>query len=440
MNNNIKKELERIEIPKELHERSKLGVRIAKSEQPKRKLKKTIAIPLVASVILIFSVGVGAASIPSFNNLLSIVSPQIALMLQPIQISSEDDGIKMEVVAAMNDDEMAVIYVTIQDFTGNRIDKTLDIYDYSLTEGHMFNSQIVDYDETTNTATLRIQANGGESLNNKKIRFHIGSFLSHKQTFEEVEVNANLMEVKNNTPQTISLDMNNIPGGSGEIFGELKEQGTVQVLKPDETEHYLPKIEFMHISNLGFIDNRLHIQTKWTGDDIDSHGYIYFIDALGDKIHASNISFGIDKLGNTNYGTKYREYIFDVDNLDINELKLMGDFVSNGNHTTGNWNTTFKIQSVGEEKKVDFSKDFGTWMANSITVSPLGVTLYGNGEFNNSSKIVVNAKMNDGSVQTLDSMTSFSENEKVKVKFVPSLPLDSSKIESINIDGIEIDF
>jgi len=70
----------------------------------------------------------------------------------------------------------------------------------------------------------------------------------------------------------------------------------------------------------------------------------------------------------------------------------------------------------------------------------IGVTLYGNGEFNHSNKLVVSATMNDGSVQTFDSVTSFSDNEKVKVKFIPSLPLDISKIVAINIDDIEIDF
>ncbi|WP_084780176.1 DUF4179 domain-containing protein [Bacillus massilinigeriensis] len=420
-------------------DKGKLNVKWAKSERSRRKMKKTVVIPLVASLFLMFSVGVGAATIPGINHLLSIVSPKIALLLQSIDVSSEDKGIKMNVIGAMNDDEMAVIYVTMQDLTGNRIDETLDIYDYSLTEGHMFNSQIVDYDETSKTATLRIQANGGESFNNKKIKFHINSFLSHKQIYEAVKVNTNLLEVKNNTPQTISLDLNNISGGGGKSFNELKEQGTIQVLKPGGNKLYLPEIDFMYISNMGFIDNRLHILTKWTGDDIDSHGNFYFVNSSGDKIHASNISFGIDKSGNIDYGNEYREYIFDANN-NLSELRLLGDFVSNGNHTVGNWNTTFKIQSVGKEKSVTFSKDFGTWKAKRMTVSPLGVTLYGNGEFENSSKIVVSAKMNDGSVQTFDSMFSFSENEKVKVKFLSSLPLDISKVESIDIDGLEINF
>ena len=183
MNNKVIKELEKIEIPKELHERAKLGVKKAKSEQPKRKFKNRVAIPLAASLFLVFSVGVGAASIPSFNNLLSLVSPKMALMLQPIESSSQK-----------------------------------------------------------------------------------------------------------------------------------------------------------------------------------------------------------------------------------------------------------------EDKKIALSKDFESWIATSISISPLGVTLYGNGEISDSSNIVVSAKMNDGIVQTFDSMTSYSENGNVKLKFISSLPIDVSKVESINIDGTKVDF
>jgi len=48
--------------------------------------------------------------------------------------------------------------------------------------------------------------------------------------------------------------------------------------------------------------------------------------------------------------------------------------------------------------------------------------------------------MKDGSAKTFDAMTSFSEDEKVIAKFLPSLPLDISMIESSNISGIEIYF
>ncbi|WP_084780398.1 hypothetical protein [Bacillus massilinigeriensis] len=438
MSNKVKQELEKIEIPNELHERVKLGVMKAKSEKPKRKFKR-LMIPLVASAFVVFSAGVAAASIPSFNNLVAIVSPEIALMLQPIETSTESDGIKMEVVAAMNDNEMAVIYVTMQDLTGNRIDETLDIYDYSLTEGHMFNSQIVNFDENTNTATLRIQANGGEYFEGKKLNFHIDSFLSNKQTFEDVEVDINLLDKKYHTPQTVTLDSKNISGVGGKLIKELNEKRKLTVLKPDKTEITLPEIKFMHISNIGIIDSRLHIQTKWNKDNIDDHGYFYLVDPSGNEIQSSSIYFEIDDSDQTKNEQRIVEYVFDIDNVDLNKQKLTGDFVTNGSYTTGNWNTTFKIESISEEKKLDFNKDFGSWVANSVTVSPLGVTLYGNGEFNNSDKIVASVTMKDGSVQILDSLMSFSEKEKVTVKFLSSLPLDISNIETVNINGIEIE-
>lgn len=405
--------------------------------------KKAMPAALAICLCLVLSVGVAAATIPSFNNLLSFINPDIALMLQPIGIISEDNGIKMEVVAAMNDDEMAVVYLTMQDLTSNRIDETLDIYDYSLNGVHMSNIQIVNYDEITKTATLRMQANGGEKLNGKKLSFRIDSFLSDKRIFDAVETGINVSDiVETNPSQVIPLDMNNIPGGGGDLFKELKSQGTIKVLKTDQMNIRLPNIDFMYISNIGFIGDQLHIQIKWIGNGIDDHGYLYFADASGNKINtnASTIYFGTDELGNTEYGNGYTEYIFGVDNINLDEVKLKGHFVSNGKYTTGNWKTTFKLQSVEEEKQIDSNIKFDTWHANSVSVSPIGITLVGNGEINDLQNINITANMTDGSVQRFESVKSYSENGEVKLKFTSPLPLEVSKVGSLAIDGNVVNF
>src|SRR5699024_5692890 len=114
--------------------------------------KQPLKIAMVTCICIMLSVGVLAATVPSFNEIVSIVSSDIASILQPIEMTSEDNGIKMEVVAAYNDDEMAVIYITMQDLTGDRIDESLDLYNYTLSEGALFNSQIIGYDEETKTA------------------------------------------------------------------------------------------------------------------------------------------------------------------------------------------------------------------------------------------------------------------------------------------------
>ncbi|QUH18615.1 DUF4179 domain-containing protein [Alkaliphilus sp. B6464] len=436
----IKKALNTIQTPK-----YDIGLEVEKkikSHKYPMSFKKSISVALAVCLCFMLSVGVMAANIPSFRNLLSIVTPDIALMLQPVEISSEDNRIKMEVVAAMNDDEMVVIYVTMQDLLGNRIDETLDIYNYSLTGARTFNCQIVNYDEKTKTATLRMEANGGEKLNGKKVSFRITSFLSDKLIFDGVETGVNLSKVATiNDSQTIPLDMNNIPGGGGDLYKELKSQGTIKVLKTDQLKLTLPKINFVHISNIGYIDDRLHIQTKWMGDGVDDHGYFYFVDNSGNRIdiYPSSITFGVDESGNTNYGHDYQEYIFDLDNINLKDLKLMGHFVSNGNYTEGDWKTTFKIQSVGEEKKTDCNTKFDTWVTNSISVSTMGITLVGSGETKNLEEISISANMTDGSVQTFNSVRSYSEDGKVKLKYVSPLPLDVSNVKSVNVNGIIID-
>ncbi len=412
--------------------------------------KRSIPAVLAVCVCIMLSIGVIAAAVPSFNNLLSIVSPDIGLLLQPIEAACEYNGIKMEVVGAMNDDEMAVIYITMKDLVGDRIDETLDIYDYRLTGTHISTCQMVHYDETTKTATLRMQANGGKKLNGKKVSFQVDSFLSDKLTFDEVDTGINLSDVKVvKDSQTIPLDTssNTSGGGGGYFFNELQNQGIIRVLAPDQKKITLPQIDFMYISNIGFIDGRLHIQTKWVGDGIDDHGDFYFVDSTGDIIcmDSANIYFGIDGSGDAKWGRDYVEYIFDVSKINLDELKLMGNFVSHGNYITGNWKTTFKIQSVGEEKAADCNIGFDQFTINNVKVSPLGITLVGRGEISDpqrtpTSKMPISVNMADGSVQKFESGMYYSDNGEVKLKYISYLPSDTTKVKSIIVNGTNINF
>ncbi|NMB27955.1 MAG: DUF4179 domain-containing protein [Tissierellia bacterium] len=414
-----------------------------KQNSPIINKKKLLRIAMVTCICLVLSVGVLAATVPSFNKILPIVSPEIASILQPIGMISEDNGIKMEVVAAYNDAEMAVIYLTMQDLTGGRIDESLDLYNYTLSEGALFNSQIIDYDEETKTATLRIQANGGEKMNGKKLSFAVKSFLSGSLVFDEVETGINLTDIEDVSSQTMPLNMEHVSGGSGTMFDSWEEQGTIQVLKGDEMNISLPQIDFMHISNIGYIDNKLHIQTKWVGDGIDDHGYFYFTDAEDNAldIYPSTVHFGIDELGNTKDRGDYIEYVFDLEGIDPKEVFLRGYFESNGRYTEGDWKTKFKLQSVSPEKEAECNFDFGTWELDRIQVSQIGVTLLGIGQYDEMSNPQIQVNMTDGTTQDIELSTSFSQNEKISLKYLSNVPLDSTMVESVNLNGklIELD-
>ncbi|EEG78617.1 DUF4179 domain-containing protein [Dethiobacter alkaliphilus] len=437
----IKDALDTIKTPK-----YNIGLEVEKKMKNKKLSlghKRPAAAALMICLLFIFSTGVAAATIKSFNNVLALVSPGIASILYPVNVSDEDKGIKMEVVAAMNDDEMAVIYVTMQDLTGNRVDENIDLYNYSLTGTMMLNSQVVHYDEKTQTATLRIVGNGGKSLNNKLAGIYINSFLSDKQIHDEVNTGINLLDIgKTDQLQLIPLDMDNIPGGGGNLYSEYRNQGIVNILKPEQMKISFPGIDFMYISNMGYIEDRLHIQTRWVGDGVDDHGYFYFVDSKGDTVNidSSRISFGTDETGTTQYGSEYSEYIFAVEDIDLNDVELMGYFVTNGNFTTGKWRTTFRFEPVVEEKRSAANIELNSWTANSVSVSPMGVTLVGSGEGDELDKIKISANLIDGSKHTFDSTRVYRENNMTRAKFTSSSPLDISKLESVSINEHVVKF
>ncbi|MCW3489741.1 DUF4179 domain-containing protein [Dethiobacter alkaliphilus] len=437
----IKNAFETIKTPK-----YNIGLEVEKKMKNKKFSlghKRPVTATLMICLLFIFSTGVAAATIKSFNNVLALVSPGIASILYPVNVSDEDNGIRMEVVAAMNDDEMAVIYVTMQDLTGNRVDENIDLYNYSLTGTMMLNSQVVHYDEKSQTATLRIVGNGGKSLNNKLAGFYINSFLSDKQIHDEVDTGINLLDIgKTDQLQLIPLDMDNIPGGGGNLYSEYRNQPIVNILKPEQMKISFPGIDFMYISNMGYIEDRLHIQTRWVGDGVDDHGYIYFVDSKGDTvdIDSARISFGTDETGTTQYGSEYSEYIFAVEDIDLNDVMLMGYFVTNGNFTTGKWRTTFRFEPVVEEKRSAANIELNSWTANSVSVSPMGVTLVGSGEGDELDKVKITANLIDGSKHTFDSTRVYRENNMTRAKFTSSSQLDISKLESVSINEHVVKF
>ncbi|MGD6857651.1 DUF4179 domain-containing protein [Bacillus infantis] len=82
MDNKINQELQKIEIPKELHERSKLGVKIAKAEHHKRSFIKPA---LAAAIIAGISTASAAFAFPS-------IASQIPFMDHVINYLSDEEG------------------------------------------------------------------------------------------------------------------------------------------------------------------------------------------------------------------------------------------------------------------------------------------------------------------------------------------------------------
>ncbi|OPZ94128.1 MAG: hypothetical protein BWY74_00799 [Firmicutes bacterium ADurb.Bin419] len=418
---------------------SELENKIIDSPNKTRSTRKRPSVVVVAAVILVMlSVSVMAASITNFGKLLSIISPQVEQNLQPIKLSSEDNGIKMEVLAAMSDNNTTIAYISIQDLTADRVGDSIDLYNYSISKYNSATSEVIWYDAASKTAFIKLLGNGGKNLEGKIVTLQVDSFLSNKQSYKLFDTGIDLMKVIGSTTiSTIPLDMKIVSGGSGDLFDEFRKRGIINVLKTDQTNIALPNISFAHISNIGIIDGKLHIQTKWTGGGIDDHGTFILANDSGDKTYPSSIYFSIDKNGKAIYGRDYIEFIFEINETEINKYKLFADhFTTYGHYTEGKWQNTFKLEAMEKDKEVDIDMYFGEFKVNRLSVSPIGVTLIGTGNTSDTTKdISVLVKMLNGRVYTLNSSVKNNENGKFTWKFMSLEPIKVMNVKEVSING-----
>lgn len=434
----------------------KLGYRVS---------RKKINIGLVTAIITILSVTVLASTLPSFNKLLSMISPEMALILQPIEekeegvyvkdeeriseanISGRDKGIELKPLAVINDDEMIIAYLTLQDLTGNRLDEKMSISEYFVEGTTINNCQVIDYDEATKTAILQITVNGGSELNNNVLKIEIRSIMTQKKILEALPIDINLVEIRE-LPRVMTTKMHREDtqggGGSGDMWDELGRNQFIQILQPNERAIRIPELDVMQISNIGFIDEKLHIQTKWNENNSDSHGYFYLVDEEGNEIEVkeNNFYFGVDEENDVQFGRDYIEYILEISEEQIENIRLMGYFVEWGEVIDGEWSAEIDLNSSTKEIKIPCEIEMETWKVTEVALSPLGITLRGEGGKANVEEMKVSIKMKSGATKGFDSRKSSNQMGEIIMKFGVEIPLDVEEIEEIQINDevIEVKF
>ena len=309
-----------------------------------RKLGTMAACFVLFGVIFLstLSVATAAGNIPAYD-ILCAVYPEMAQKLTPVNISCEDNGINMEVEAINVENNVAEIYISMTDLTGNRIDETTDLFDSC--DIHISNDSIgtcsfVEYDETTNSARflIYVEQMQGKKIEGKKLTFSVSKFLSGKKIMEE-----ELPEIILDDVQSVTNVQKDVPIRGGANSEARDWNNVLGYLYPNEAQKITPT-DGVDITAWGFVDNQLHVQVYY--EDIlntDNHGEIYLIDSDGKKIeYSQNIAFWDEaQVGS------YEEYIFDVSpDDDLSELSVWGYFNTCKNLTTGNWEVNVPIENI----------------------------------------------------------------------------------------------
>ena len=251
-------------------------------------------------------------------------------MLKLIQLSCEDNGIKMEVLSAAVYENEAAIYISLQGLTDqNRIDETTDLFD-SYHIKRAFDSSAscsrVAFDEEPGIATFLINISqwNDQEIGGDKITFYFTEFLSNKSKFEGelTELDLNSVAEANETQKPKSFW-----GGGGKEL-DYESRFDLKYLVPVDGGILSP-VDGVTVTNVGFVDGKLHVQLYF--EDIlsyDNHGYIGMCDKNGNQAESYHLSFWDDKkVGN------YEEIIYDISPEDIENCKAFAYFVTCKNLT-----------------------------------------------------------------------------------------------------------
>jgi hypothetical protein len=291
----------------------------------------------------------------------------------------------MQTLGAVRDGSTTEVYLALTDLTGDRVNASLDVYDYHVSGGRAHNAQIVQYDAAEKTAIVRFLVQGKRLSNRMSVQ--ISSFLSGAHKEEDYDSGLNLSELlskkQQNEVDTLDPLKDWISGWGGPSALELSEQEFIHVLRQEQTHIKLPGIDWMYISNIGFVDGKLHIQIN-PDNEMGSynHGYFFFTDDRGNKqdIAMNSVSYGSYTKGGTNYGGDYEEYIFDISDISqLEHLHLKGNFTGYDQLVTGKWETTFDLKPDSLNKTGEMTLVMNEDIRMKVEVSSLGVTLLGKG-------------------------------------------------------------
>lgn len=310
----------------------------------------TVAAACILCVILVAGTGVtvviATGGITALETLYSLY-PNVAEKLEPVHESCEKNGIRMDVEAIYVHDDMAQIYISMEDLTGDRIDETIDLFDsYSMYSkaDQIGSCSFVNFDKETKKATflITLQYMDRKKIEGKKMTFGVGEFLSGKHHLDESLDRIDLSKVSE--VSMVQSDVQ-VRGGSLKELAALSETGKVKLLIPDEAKVFVP-VEGVQVTAYGLVEGKLHVQVHY--DDIlvyDNHGYISLRNQNGEFIHpVANVAFW-DEEGKGSF----EEYVFDVELDHPGEaFTVWGEFWTCETKVEGPWKVAFPIENRGE--------------------------------------------------------------------------------------------
>lgn len=422
-----------------------------------RPMRRVLAVAASFAAVMVLSVGTLAAA-PELRESLKGLSEDTIAILQPVNQVSEDQGIRMEVLGAVNDGGVAVAFLSLQDTTGQgRVSDTVRLMDCQISDDlGIAIANVVSYDETTETAILRLEGMGGDADAGEKITVSARSLLSGEQQVSDESTGYTVSELiasgpaAEYAPPEEGLIMGSMAGVDDpenaeitlEEIDQLKDSGKVPVLEPWAEGLKIDGVDWATVAAAAKIGNQLHIQYN-TDSVLGGVNSLSFRlkDSSGQILDLPMLELNIGprtELSRELYYTETNEYVlFLPEGQDVSDMEVVYSCTTYDSLTQGNWSTTFRLEQVKERLQSRQELDLGGWTVESVTVSPVAVTVRGSGDLWDLGGEMpeVRVWLQDGTQVEASSAGTSIDGEDVTLNSMFNEILDLSQVKTVTLNG-----
>ena len=381
--------------------RNRVRGKLVKGMKParhKKSLKK--AFIAAAAAVFVFGAVAAQAGVLDLQGLFQLVFGEkagyVAQYSTPLLGSATSNGIELKLLAAYRDEKDVSVYYTLTDTTKDRLSKNLTPYesfDFLNSENGgdglaNLAIEVLKYDAGTKTFTAvatGTTANENPYDKNGNAAFSISKILSDGARFDAYDKSIDLYSVLSGYSAKIqSGKVKGLPiSGKPEYFKKyddgvpLLENGVLNIPFKDIGWPWA------YISNAGFVDGALHIQTKTVNGTYNLIDMLYFNNQNNEKVFGGLDHNVVMVNGASDSGGRYCEFIFggvtDIEQLKGLKLEYEGWAYAHEVETPG-LSVTFKVPEQMPRVEIPINKEI-TIAGDSISkgklvLSPLYLKIY----------------------------------------------------------------
>ena len=380
-----------------------------------RKIRRTLVLAVAAAALL--GVTALAAAMGGFDWLRETVDPPMLDAVEEQGQSVTSNGIKLNVIAAQKYGDAALLYVSIQDTTGQgRVtEQTHPLWGGLLTGGH---HTMLYYDSATSTAVYQLRFSSLDELCLYKL-------LYSPSRLDGARVDADLADLYLNGEQ--------IPGTV-----------STQTLPPEWLTPGrladIPGGEGSYVSAIGMNCGYFTVQYRYPGVDKECYMGAYLLDGSGQRI--DSIPGGTSTLDDGDgMATTERYFKVDAETLENCTLCFEGSIYDVAH---GDWEIDIDFESTHGVRQLtaDIEFDGVTARDTEMILSPIGLELtreYDAGSHMLDTDVVLETTSGDIKLRSCGSEWASTDMSTWNTFFEAHEPIDVSSVTAIRIGGTRLE-